>query len=197
MGRDKLKRTLKFKPMHREFQTRGCRTKETIHLLHEEMEALYLMDIKNLYQADAAEEMGVSRPTFARIIKSAREKMTMMLITGANLKIEDKKEDYWVMIPSQSKEILTHSTPNASYLHFYEIEKGQLIQHKTIVNPVMDQKLCPGQIIPILCNENNINFFIANTIGAGLKSALLSKGVYSFIIDENITFEKICTMVSS
>jgi len=196
MGRDKLKRNLQFKPMWREFQTKGIETEETIHLLHEEMEALYLMDSKGLYQADGAKEMGVSRPTFARILKSAREKVTMMLITGANLQIEDKKDDCWVMIPSQSKESIEESLPTAKYLHIYEIENKKIIERKVIENPVKMQKLRPGQIIPSLCNQEKINFFISHSVGAGLKSALLSKGVYSFRVEGEITLKKICRMVS-
>ncbi len=197
MGREKLKRNLQFKPIYKEFQSKNHYTDETIHLLHEEMEALYLMDIKRLYQANAAQEMGVSRPTFARIIKNAREKVTMMLITGANLKIEDNKNDCWILIPSKSKENIENSIPTAPYLHLYEIEHKKVITKKIIYNPVDTQKLKPGQVIPIVCNKYNINFFISNTIGEGLKSALLSKGVYSFIIKEEFTLEKICSLIIS
>ncbi|NOZ91293.1 MAG: DUF134 domain-containing protein [Epsilonproteobacteria bacterium] len=197
MGREKLKRNLQFKPIYKEFQSKSYFTDETIHLLHEEMEALYLMDIKRLYQADAAKSMGVSRPTFARIIKNAREKVTMMLITGANLKIEDNKNDCWVMIPSQSEDNIENSIPTASYLHLYEIEHKRVISKKIIYNPVDIQKLKPGQVIPIICNKYNINFFISNGIGEGLKNALLSKGVYSVIIKEKITLEKICSLISN
>jgi predicted DNA-binding protein (UPF0251 family)/predicted Fe-Mo cluster-binding NifX family protein len=195
MGREKLKRNLQFKPRWRTFQSTENNSNETIHLLHEEMEALYLMDSKGLYQADAAKEMQISRPTFARMIKSAREKVTMMLITGANLKIEDKKEDCWVMIPSQSKEKIEASLPSAKYLHIYEIEQKKIISHEVIDNPVKEKELRPGQVIPSLCNEHNINFFIANGIGEGLKNSLLSKGVYSFTVKGKITLDRICGMV--
>jgi len=195
MGREKLKRNLQFKPRWRTFQSTENNSNETIHLLHEEMEALYLMDSKGLYQADAAKEMQISRPTFARMIKSAREKVTMMLITGANLKIEDKKEDCWVMIPSQSKEKIEASLPSAKYLHIYEIEQKKIISHEVIDNPVKQKELRPGQVIPSLCNEHNINFFIANGIGEGLKNSLLSKGVYSFTVKGKITLDRICGMV--
>jgi len=44
--------------------------------------------------------------------------------------------------------------------------------------------------------QYNINFFIANAIGEGLKSALLSKGVYSFSIKGDINLEKIYDIAS-
>jgi len=194
MGRDKLKRNLQFKPICKEFKAIGCNN-NTIHLLHEELEALYLMNIKGLYQADSAKAMGVSRPTFARIIKNAREKVTMMLITGSNLKIEDEKESCLVLIPSQSKENIIKSTPNATYLHIYEVEHKNITKKNIIKNPVITKKLRPAQIIPSLSSQKDINFFISGNIGEGLKSALLSKGIYSFI-EENITLEKICDIVA-
>ncbi|MCF6207677.1 MAG: DUF134 domain-containing protein, partial [Sulfurovum sp.] len=104
MGRDKLKRKLQFKPRCKRFGSKGCESGDTIHLLHEEMEALFLMDAQGLYQADAAEQMGVSRTTFARILKNAREKVSMMLIGGADLVIEDEKADYRVLVASMHKE---------------------------------------------------------------------------------------------
>ena len=94
MGRDKLKRNLQITPICKEFSSKKCNEKNTIYLLHEESEALYLMDNQGLYQAQAALKMGVSRATFARIIKSAREKVSMMLVTGAKLIIEDDKDNY-------------------------------------------------------------------------------------------------------
>jgi len=191
MGRDKIKRNLQFKPVCREFEPKGCKSDRVIHLLHEEMEALFLMDVKRLYQADSAKEMGVSRATFARIIKSAREKVTMMLITGSNLKVEDKKDDYWVVVPSQLESSIKEAIPTANYLHICEIKYQKIIQHIVIENPVRKLNLRPGQVVPEICNKYNINFFIANNIGEGLKDALLSRGIYSFIIKGDITLEKI------
>ena len=40
----------------------------------------------------------------------------------------------------------------------------------------------------MLCSTHKINFFMTNTLGIGLKSALLSKGVYAFT-KENLTEE--------
>jgi len=54
----------------------------------EELEALRLIDIAGLYQEDAAERMEVSRPTFQRVLKSAREKVARCLVEGKALGIE-------------------------------------------------------------------------------------------------------------
>jgi predicted DNA-binding protein (UPF0251 family) len=61
---------------------------ETITLLHEELEALRLTDLEERYQAEAAEQMNVSRSTLQRIVAEARRKVTQALVEGAALHIE-------------------------------------------------------------------------------------------------------------
>jgi len=51
------------------------------------LEALRLADLEGLYQEAAAERMGVSRPTFARIVEAARRKVASALVRGQALKI--------------------------------------------------------------------------------------------------------------
>jgi predicted DNA-binding protein (UPF0251 family) len=60
----------------------------SITLLHEELEALRLTDLEERYQADAAEQMGVSRSTLQRMVAEARRKVTQALVEGAALHIE-------------------------------------------------------------------------------------------------------------
>ncbi len=179
MGRDKLKRKLQFKPMCTSFGSLGCQSEDTIYLLHEEMEALYLMDNQGLYQAEAAAQMEVSRTTFARIIKSAREKVSMMLITGANLTIEDEKDEYTVMLTSMKEDVLALGKPDAPFLMVYRIHQNEIVDRQVLENPVFVENKRPGQVLPALCNEYQINFFVATSIGTGFKSALLSKGIYT------------------
>lgn len=54
----------------------------------DEFEALRLADLEGLYQEQAAERMGISRPTFGRIIESAHRKVADALVGGKALKIE-------------------------------------------------------------------------------------------------------------
>lgn len=190
MGRNKLKRTLRFKPKYKAFSSHEGDNKEVISLLHEELEALYLMDSQELYQADAAKQMGISRPTFATIIKNARQKITMMLITGASLKIVDEKDDLLVMIPSESKEQVLKSSVEAKFLLIYHLQNKQIIKRGYLLNPIIKNKVRPAQVLPTLCSKRGINFFMSESIGLGLKSALLSKGIYS-IMEKEINEEKI------
>ena len=65
-----------------------------LHLLEEvvlpldELEALRLADLNGQYQEQAAEQMKISRATFARIIEVARQKVADALINGKALRIE-------------------------------------------------------------------------------------------------------------
>ncbi|HAR35901.1 MAG TPA: hypothetical protein DCR87_03145 [Acidobacteria bacterium] len=61
---------------------------EVITLNLDELEAIRLADLEGLYQEQAAEKMGVSRPTFARILESGRKKVAEALVTGKGLLIE-------------------------------------------------------------------------------------------------------------
>jgi predicted DNA-binding protein (UPF0251 family) len=60
---------------------------ETLRL--DELEALRLADLEGLYQEAAAERMGVSRPTFARILARARSAVARALIEERLLVVED------------------------------------------------------------------------------------------------------------
>ena len=54
----------------------------------EEMEAIRLADVEGLDQGPAAELMGISRPTFHRILAKAHTKIAQFLWQGTSLRIE-------------------------------------------------------------------------------------------------------------
>jgi predicted DNA-binding protein (UPF0251 family) len=72
------------------FKPRGVRiiALEEVALGVDEFEAIRLADLEGLYQEQAAERMKISRPTFGRIIESARRKVAEALVQGKALKIE-------------------------------------------------------------------------------------------------------------
>jgi len=61
---------------------------EEIVLTLEEIEAFNLKDREGLEQVDAAREMGISRSTFQRLLKSARKKIITAIIEGKAIKFE-------------------------------------------------------------------------------------------------------------
>lgn len=52
-----------------------------------EFEAMRLKHFLGFNQKDAAERMGVSQPTFSRILESAHQKNTLALIEGKEIKV--------------------------------------------------------------------------------------------------------------
>jgi predicted DNA-binding protein (UPF0251 family) len=61
---------------------------EEVRLSIEEAEALRLKDLEGLEQEQGAEKMNISRPTFQRVLASARKKMADALLNGKAIKIE-------------------------------------------------------------------------------------------------------------
>ncbi len=55
---------------------------EEVTLQIEEFEALRLKDVKGLEQVECAAQMGLSRPTFQRILQAARYKVATALVEG-------------------------------------------------------------------------------------------------------------------
>lgn len=97
MGRPKCCRriqarptVLAYGPLHGSRPAEEASGGETagLALTLDEFEALRLADLEGLYHETAAERMKVSRPTFGRIVKSARNKVARMLVEGAALRIE-------------------------------------------------------------------------------------------------------------
>ncbi|MCK5073571.1 MAG: DUF134 domain-containing protein [Bacteriovoracaceae bacterium] len=60
----------------------------SISIGHDEMEAVRLVDLDHMRQADAAEKMGVSSATIQRIIESTREKIVKALVEGHAIVID-------------------------------------------------------------------------------------------------------------
>lgn len=61
---------------------------EELVLNVEEVEAVRLKDLEGLEQEDCAQRMKISRPTFQRILSSARMKLSDAIINGKAIRIE-------------------------------------------------------------------------------------------------------------
>jgi uncharacterized protein len=62
-----------------------------VQLLPEELEALRLADLEGLTQAGAAQQMGISRSTFQRILEHARLQVARALVEGQALQVENSQ----------------------------------------------------------------------------------------------------------
>jgi len=71
----------------RNFIPHPTTTGNTITLEPAELEAMRLVDLEDLSQEQAGKQMGVSRGTIWRLVKSARKKVAQALTEGRPLKV--------------------------------------------------------------------------------------------------------------
>jgi len=90
MPRPKQDRVVHEPPLFTEFKPMGVKGQqlEQVLLTLDEFEAFRLADNVGLSHAEAAEEMGISRSTFSRLIEKARKKVADFIIQGKLLVID-------------------------------------------------------------------------------------------------------------
>ncbi len=90
MPRPPKPRRVEFIPQVTVFKPAGVslRDLEEEVLTVEELEAIRLKDLEGLEQEECAERMQVSRPTFQRVLSSAREKVARALVEGKAIRFE-------------------------------------------------------------------------------------------------------------
>jgi predicted DNA-binding protein (UPF0251 family)/predicted Fe-Mo cluster-binding NifX family protein len=182
MPREKSQRNLHFKPTVTEYTPANSEINGVCNLLHEEIEAIYLMDVMNLYQEDAAKKMGVSRPTFTRILKSARNKLANAIVSGYKIVFEDsKKDEFIIAICSSDEKTLDNIDPKQEFIHIYKVNTQEILLLDVIVNPSFLETKKPAIVLPSIFLQNNVNIFISSKIGEGLKNSLISKGIRPII----------------
>jgi predicted DNA-binding protein (UPF0251 family)/predicted Fe-Mo cluster-binding NifX family protein len=177
MPREKSIRKLNFKPIVTSYIPENGEFEGVSTLLHEELEAIYLMDVLNLYQEDAAKSMEVSRPTFTRILKNARQKLTHALVGGYKIVLEDTKHDVVLAFCTQNLKHFDKISPSEEYLVFYQLKNSAFGLIQSIPNPVYTDEQKPAEVLPKILMEHKVNIFVSSKMGEGLKNSLISKGI--------------------
>lgn len=90
MPRPRKCRRVTYMPEVTYFKPAGIplRNLKEIRITIEEAEALRLKDLEGLDQESGAEKMNVSRPTFQRVLASARQKIADAFLNGKAVRIE-------------------------------------------------------------------------------------------------------------
>ena len=90
---------------------------EEINLTFEELEAVALINLDNLSQRDAADNMSISQPTFNRLLNGAYQKLTQFLVSGKRLRIEGgnymiaQSERFFLCYNCQAEFSVPYGTP--------------------------------------------------------------------------------------
>ncbi len=89
MVRPVINRRVRGKPSTTYFKPQGVpmNALSEVNLTEDGLEALRLADLEGLYQEDAAKRMGVSRPTFGRILSDAHRIVAEAIIGGKAIRI--------------------------------------------------------------------------------------------------------------
>ncbi len=90
MGRPHRGRRIGHNPHATFFKPAGIPVKElrTTSILLDELEAMRLVDGEELKQTEAAERMGISQSTIARLLSSGRKKAALALAHGEALQLQ-------------------------------------------------------------------------------------------------------------
>lgn len=90
MPRTEKDRIVHTPPLYTEFKPIGVPVQELIQVILtlDEFEAFRLADYIGLSHAESADQMGVSRSTFSRLIEKSRKKISEFIIEGRVLSIE-------------------------------------------------------------------------------------------------------------
>ncbi len=90
MPRPRKYRRVAFLPTVTYFKPAGIplRVLDEVVLSLEEAEAIRLKDLEDLDQEEGARKMNISRPTFQRVLASARQKLADALLHGKAIRIE-------------------------------------------------------------------------------------------------------------
>ena len=154
---------------------------EEIILSLDELEALRLSDLEGLYQDAAARAMDISRQTFGRIIKSAREKTANALfngkalrITGGNIRLKNAGEDIMkIAVPTVGDQIDQHFGHCEKYSVFTIADNAiQTLEY-------MDSPAgcgCKSNMAGVLA-QSGVKILIAGGIGNGAVNVLANNGI--------------------
>ncbi len=90
MPRPRICRRIRRSPGVTYFKPVGTRMVELgeVILTFDEYEAIRLVDLEGVEQTKAGKQMKISQPTFSRVLKSARKKISEAIIKGKAIKIK-------------------------------------------------------------------------------------------------------------
>lgn len=148
----------------------------------DEFEALRLADHLGLYQEAGALRMGISRPTFARILDEARHKLALVLVEGRALRIEGGPARPYVegapntmkiAVPSKDGIVDAHFG-HCAYFSVFTVEEGAITEEGRLEAP--EACGCKSGIAGELARLG-VKRLLAGNIGEGAVRVLTSYGI--------------------
>lgn len=158
-----------------------ARELEVVTLGLDEAEALRLADLEGLYQEAAARSMGVSRPTFGRIVEAARRKVADAVLNGKALRLEggeicvrkEGESKMKIAVPSNKGMVDEHFGHCKEFLVF-EVSGGKLAGESVL--PSGQGCGCKSNIAAELARLG-VTHLVAGNMGDGAVRVLSSNGI--------------------
>ena len=126
-GRREKTRHVGMRPEYLGFTPDGTAAGVNVTLAIDELEALRLIDLEQLSQAEAAERMGVARTTIAMICSRAHTKVADALVNGRRLVITGGNVAY-DPAPQPDANAWSHKKENSMRIAV-TYEDGKIFQH--------------------------------------------------------------------
>lgn len=160
----------------------GGKTEEVV-LTFDEAEALRLADLEGLYQQAAALRMGVSRPTFGRIIESARRKTADALINGKRILIdggsvaieEEKDRPLLIAVPTTARGLIASHFGKCERFSTYAIDEKGEVSGEERIEASMGPSCKSGATARL--SAMGVSVLIAGCIGDGAVHAFNAHGI--------------------
>lgn len=189
-GRRQKVRNVGAEPEYLGFSPDGPASGRDITLAVDELEALRLVDLEHLSQAEAAERMGVARATVAAICDRARAKVAEALVDGRCLVVSGGNVAYasapqtdaepWPAKKESAMRIaVTYDNGNV-FQHFgrteqfkiYDVEDGKVVSSQVVGSNGAGH----GALAGVLA-AGGVNILICGGIGGGAINALSQTGI--------------------
>ncbi|MCH4120548.1 MAG: DUF134 domain-containing protein [Atopobiaceae bacterium] len=192
-GRPKKPRTVHMVPEYVGFDPEGIGETgaDPLVLAQDELEAVRLVDLEGLDQAEAAEHMGVARATVAGICQSARRKIADALVNGRRLEVAGGNVRYvpcdvpagaiWPRRKGEADMRIAATYENGEiFPHFgrteqfkvYDVEDGRVTSTQVVGSDGVGHGALAG-----LLAQGGVDVLVCGGIGGGALSALAQQGI--------------------
>ncbi len=192
-GRPKKLRTVGMVPEYVGFVPEGVGSTGDIPIVitQDELEAIRLVDLKGLDQAEAARSMGIARATVAGTCQRARRKIADALVNGRRLEVEggtvryvppnqpadtdwpQKRGDTDMRIAAtyEEGEIFPHFGRTEQF-KVYDVEDGKVVSSQVVGSNGIGHGALAG-----LLAQGGVDALICGGIGGGALAALAQQGI--------------------
>ncbi len=153
-----------------------------IMLEPDELEAVKLIDYEHRTQEDASKIMGISQPTFNRILKSAREKIARSLMERKEIGIKKIKggDIMKIAIPSIRgglEDTINSVFGRAPTFTIVDVENKEIKNVEIVQNPANQMSRGVGVRVAQFLINKGVNVVIANNIGPNVSMILTNANI--------------------